>query len=208
MPHVKSLTDVTIRTTIGHTIQVPANTPTYIPPDVVKFAKQMGLAECDEQGNVTLNEEGMARETAKRQSKEPPVFTTLGSPVTRYGPTVQAKPDEGSPVVIDEGLPPDPGLNLDNTFNNTNPPNTPAPQAEEIPQLTGQDRDNPKRREEAVRKAVERIYREGNPDDFTVADHRPKVRAVEQLLGFSPSGQELQAAVDRHVSDEAKGKRS
>lgn len=212
MPHVKSLTDVTIRTTIGHTIQVPADTPTYIPPEVVKFARQQGLAECDEEGNITMNEEQLA----KNVKKPPRDFTTLGSPPSRYGPTVQAEDSKRNDAVqVEAGLPPDPGMKLDNTYNNLNSPNTTSPQnpapspspntlGEEIPQLTGDERENPKRREEVVRMAVEQIYRDGNPDDFTVADHRPKVKAVEQRVGFGVSGTELQAAVDRHQADQEK----
>lgn len=52
MPLVKSLVSVVIRTTIGHCIEVSANTPTYVPPEVMKFTAQHGCAECNEAGEL------------------------------------------------------------------------------------------------------------------------------------------------------------
>lgn len=249
MPFVKSAKDVTIRTTIGHVIQIPADTPTYVSPDVMKVAKKQGLVECDEKGeNATFNEESVAQHTTKL----PRDFTTLGDPPSRYGPTVMAEEEPRTPVVaMDSGLTaaapevaaaPGP-YTLSGTFTPTagtaipgptgagatgpaatNPaagsgpaatsarsanmpgPNAPAtkPTPSNIPQLNETEQGNAKRREEVVRLAVQQIYRDNNSDDFTAADHRPKVKVVEQIVGFAVSSSELQAAVDRHLAEDKK----
>src|ERR1041384_2665024 len=54
MPYVKSLGEVTIRTTIGHTIVVEPNKPTYVPPEVLKFAFLQGCVQCTETGELIL----------------------------------------------------------------------------------------------------------------------------------------------------------
>ena len=132
MPYVKSLGEVTITTLIGHTIHVPANTPTYVPPSVMPFTRQFGCVECNEAGDLILE-----------QTNKPPRI----------------------PIA-------------------------------EVPQLTPEERDDPKHRQRVLVLAIAKLYTDNRDDDFTVATHAPKVRSVERVVGFPVTGQELQAAFE------------
>lgn len=137
MPFVKALGALVIRTTIGHTIAVEPNTPTYVPPEVLKFAFLQGCVQCTEEGELILQE----------RAKKPKL-----------------------PVG-------------------------------EVPQLGPKERDEPKLRAEAIRMAIAKLYTDGDPDDFTVANNHPKVKSVERVLGFQVTGSELQAALEHYNSD-------
>lgn len=137
MPFVKSLGGVTITTLIGHTIHVPADTPTYVPPEVLPMTRQFGCVPCTEQGEVITDTPAPA----------PP-----------------------KPSVV-------------------------------VPQLSLSEREHPKLRQQAVIAAVAKIYADNNPDDFTVANNTPKVRAVERVVGFPLSGQELAVALEQYQAD-------
>lgn len=137
MPFVKALAEVTIRTTLGHTILVPPNTATYVPPEVLKLTPAYGCIECNEAGELLLQ----SRPKAPRQ------------PVTS------------------------------------------------VPQLTFTERENPKLRDEAVRMGIAKLYTDQNPDDFTVANNHPKVKAVERVVGFPVSGTEMAAALERYQAE-------
>ena len=136
MPFVKSLGEVTITTLLGHTIHVPPDTPTYVPPEVMSVTRQFGCVPCNERGELV----------------DPPA------------------PPPPKPAVA-------------------------------VPQLSFSEREHPKLRQQAVIAAVTKIYRDNNPDDFTVANNTPKVRAVEKLVGFPLSGQELAVALEQYQAD-------
>jgi hypothetical protein len=133
MPLVKSLGELTIRTTIGHTIHVPASKPTYVPDSVLPFALAQGCVQCSEAGEVILQ----------------PAKT----------PKEHAVPDS-------------------------------------VPQLSVQEQGDPLRRAAVIGVAIAKLYADNRPDDFTVADNRPKVNAVQRLVGFPVSGNELAGALE------------
>lgn len=133
MPLVKSLAELTIRTTIGHMIHVLPDTPTYIPPEVLPYALQQGCVECKDSGEVVL-----------QQPKAPKPKVPTG----------------------------------------------------EVPQLSVEDQQDPKRRAYVLKLALTKLYADNNTEDFTVADNRPKVSAVTRVVGFPVTGNELATALD------------
>jgi hypothetical protein len=54
MPYVRSLREVTVRTTSGHTVHVPASQVTFMPPLALPDAIALGCVECDQSGNLNL----------------------------------------------------------------------------------------------------------------------------------------------------------
>lgn len=54
MPYVRSLRDVTVRSTSGHTIFVPAGKVTFMPPIALPDAVALGCVECANDGALYM----------------------------------------------------------------------------------------------------------------------------------------------------------
>jgi hypothetical protein len=67
---------------------------------------------------------------------------------------------------------------------------------EAVPQLSQEEQQDPQRRSYVLKLAIAKLYADNNADDFTLADHRPKVKAVESVVGFAVTGTELAAALE------------
>lgn len=70
-----------------------------------------------------------------------------------------------------------------------------------LPVLPAESREDPDQRSTAIYAAVKALVKMGNEKDFAKTTGLPKAKAVERLLGFAPSGTELQAAFEKYQEE-------
>ena len=69
-----------------------------------------------------------------------------------------------------------------------------VPEATGVPTMTDGDKDDKAKRAEAILAAVEYLVTAGKKEDFR-ADNTPKKAAIERLVGFKPTEDEVQSAM-------------